>query len=222
MMPLPHRQKQVIDLLVAGLRDKEIAETLGVSEVTVAKHIRTVVKKYKARTRIHAVTFYNMQQFKKGKEETMINETAQEVESIKNTITAECDNLTQITQNELDQARAQNLTETQISELEARLKKVKAANGMTLSDIEVRLIQARDREAKEQLERNAEMLARSASEKAVMKAQLQGAWLREGGSLNDFKLAWNDIYKAEMIKRTMARSSVDEKNATQAIRNSMR
>ena len=55
MVTLTPRQKVVIALLIDGMRDKEIALTMGVKAVTVRKHINKIVRKFGGRTRIHAI-----------------------------------------------------------------------------------------------------------------------------------------------------------------------
>ena len=55
MTSLSHREQEVIQLLAEGLRDREIAKTLFISDRTVKFHINNVVTKLNARTRIQAM-----------------------------------------------------------------------------------------------------------------------------------------------------------------------
>ena len=59
---LSYREQEVIQLLANGLRDREIAEKLFISDRTVKFHINNVVTKLKAKTRIQAIH----QAYKKG------------------------------------------------------------------------------------------------------------------------------------------------------------
>ena len=52
---LSHREQEVIQLLAEGLRDREIAQRLYISDRTVKFHINNVVTKLNARTRIQAI-----------------------------------------------------------------------------------------------------------------------------------------------------------------------
>lgn len=52
---LSPRERQVIDLVAAGLRTAEIADRLELSRATVETHIRAVVRKLAVRTRLQAV-----------------------------------------------------------------------------------------------------------------------------------------------------------------------
>ena len=52
---LSHREKEVIELLAGGLRDREIAQKLFISDRTVKFHINNVLNKLNARTRIQAI-----------------------------------------------------------------------------------------------------------------------------------------------------------------------
>lgn len=51
---LSPRERQVLRDLSAGLMNKEIASRLGLSEVTVKMHVRSICAKLKARNRTHA------------------------------------------------------------------------------------------------------------------------------------------------------------------------
>jgi len=53
--PLSERQQEVLDLVAAGYRDREIAQRLKLSRYTVAEHIRNCFKKLGVRTRAHAL-----------------------------------------------------------------------------------------------------------------------------------------------------------------------
>ena len=52
---LSHREREVIGLLAGGMRDREIAEKLFISDRTVKFHINNAVTKLNAKTRIQAV-----------------------------------------------------------------------------------------------------------------------------------------------------------------------
>jgi PAS domain S-box-containing protein len=49
-MPLSAREKQVLGLLVQGKSAREIAETLGISYVTVRNHLQTILRKFGVHT----------------------------------------------------------------------------------------------------------------------------------------------------------------------------
>ena len=49
-MPLSAREKQVLSLLVQGKSAREIAETLGISYVTVRNHLQTILRKFGVHT----------------------------------------------------------------------------------------------------------------------------------------------------------------------------
>ena len=51
-------EKQVIDLLQQGLRNREVAEVLFISQATVKVHVQHVLEKLGARTRAEAVARY--------------------------------------------------------------------------------------------------------------------------------------------------------------------
>ena len=55
LVELSRREQEVIKLLAAGMRDREIAEKLFISDRTVKFHINNAVTKLKAKTRIQAV-----------------------------------------------------------------------------------------------------------------------------------------------------------------------
>lgn len=52
---LSHREREIIQLLTTGLRDREIAQKLFISDRTVKFHINNVVQKLDAKTRIQAI-----------------------------------------------------------------------------------------------------------------------------------------------------------------------
>ena len=52
---LTRRELQVLGLLVTGLRDREIADELGLSTRTVSKHLESVYRKLGVSTRSAAV-----------------------------------------------------------------------------------------------------------------------------------------------------------------------
>jgi DNA-binding NarL/FixJ family response regulator len=53
---LTARELDVLRLIGIGLRNKQIASDLGISETTVSFHIKNVVDKLQANDRTHAVT----------------------------------------------------------------------------------------------------------------------------------------------------------------------
>ena len=59
--PLSQREQEVVQLLAAGLRDREIAEQLYISERTVKFHIKNLLTKLDVKTRAQAI-FETMQQ----------------------------------------------------------------------------------------------------------------------------------------------------------------
>ena len=52
---LSQREQEVIRLLIAGMRDREIAKTLFISDRTVKFHINNVMHRFKAKTRIQTI-----------------------------------------------------------------------------------------------------------------------------------------------------------------------
>ena len=54
---LSAREREVLSLLAAGLRNREIAERLGVGEATVKTHVRHVLEKLRFRNRAEAAAF---------------------------------------------------------------------------------------------------------------------------------------------------------------------
>lgn len=52
---LTPREREVMDLLMTGIRDREISQLLGCSEGTVRKHLQQVYRKLGVRSRIGAV-----------------------------------------------------------------------------------------------------------------------------------------------------------------------
>ncbi|HXF14128.1 MAG TPA: response regulator transcription factor, partial [Terriglobales bacterium] len=53
---LTSREMQVLLLIRDGLRNKQIADELSISETTVSFHIKNVIDKLEANDRTHAVT----------------------------------------------------------------------------------------------------------------------------------------------------------------------
>jgi DNA-binding NarL/FixJ family response regulator len=54
--PLSEREIEILELIAAGAANKEIAERLGITEVTVKAHLRNIYAKIGAQNRAHAVT----------------------------------------------------------------------------------------------------------------------------------------------------------------------
>ncbi|WP_036478355.1 LuxR C-terminal-related transcriptional regulator [Myxosarcina sp. GI1] len=52
---LSHREREIVQLLAEGLRDREIAQKLFISDRTVKFHVNNAVNKLQARTRIQAI-----------------------------------------------------------------------------------------------------------------------------------------------------------------------
>ena len=52
---LTGREQQVLDLMAAGRSNRRIAETLGISENTVKNHVRRILEKFQATSRMEAV-----------------------------------------------------------------------------------------------------------------------------------------------------------------------
>lgn len=52
---LSQREREILDALGNGLRDKEIAALLGISIETVRTHVRNAMRTLRAHTREHAV-----------------------------------------------------------------------------------------------------------------------------------------------------------------------
>jgi DNA-binding CsgD family transcriptional regulator len=53
---LSPREREVLALVSQGLRNRDIAQRLFISEVTVKVHVRNIMKKLGARSRAHAVS----------------------------------------------------------------------------------------------------------------------------------------------------------------------
>jgi len=58
MIGLSPREKQVMDLLAQGKRDKDIAAVLGISPRTAQKHVGGACNKLGAQTRAEATAIY--------------------------------------------------------------------------------------------------------------------------------------------------------------------
>jgi len=57
-MNLSPRQTEIIRLIAAGLRDKEIADRLGISVKTVNIHVWLIIRRLKAGSRSHAAVIW--------------------------------------------------------------------------------------------------------------------------------------------------------------------
>jgi DNA-binding NarL/FixJ family response regulator len=57
LVELTPREREVLDLLAEGLRNREIADRLVLSEATVKTHVRHVLEKLRVRNRAEAVAF---------------------------------------------------------------------------------------------------------------------------------------------------------------------
>ena len=57
LAPLSDRERDVLALLAQGLRNREIAERLIISEPTVKTHVRHVLEKLRIRNRAEAAAF---------------------------------------------------------------------------------------------------------------------------------------------------------------------
>jgi DNA-binding CsgD family transcriptional regulator len=55
MNPLSPRQREIMRLMSRGDADKEIADKLAISTGTVRFHIRRILAKTRARSRVHAL-----------------------------------------------------------------------------------------------------------------------------------------------------------------------
>jgi DNA-binding NarL/FixJ family response regulator len=53
---LTNREVEVIDLIAQGMRNKEIAATLGISEETAQVHVKHILAKLKVKDRSAAIT----------------------------------------------------------------------------------------------------------------------------------------------------------------------
>jgi DNA-binding NarL/FixJ family response regulator len=53
--PLTKKELEVLSLMTAGLSNKEIAESLGVTEATIKTHASTIFSKLGVRDRVRAV-----------------------------------------------------------------------------------------------------------------------------------------------------------------------
>ena len=148
-----------------------------------------------------------------------MNETSEQVETQIADISKECLSFLAPLRLELEQAEKRGLAKEHIEQLREKIKRVETSDNVTLASLNVRLIEAKKRENKATAEKEAEIERRSASDKAIMKAQMQGAWIREGGDLDGFHAAWEELYKAEIMKRTLARVAGDERKGIQSIKN---
>jgi DNA-binding NarL/FixJ family response regulator len=57
LMPLTNRQKQVLQLIADGCSNKQISQSLSISESTVENHVHHVYKKLKLSNRAQAVAY---------------------------------------------------------------------------------------------------------------------------------------------------------------------
>ena len=56
LLPLSRRECEVLALIVKGCRNREIAETLSISELTVKRHVHNMLEKLRVPTRSAAVS----------------------------------------------------------------------------------------------------------------------------------------------------------------------
>lgn len=61
MSELPQRQRQIVELLAAGLSNKEIAKTLGIALPTVKNHISALFRKFDTQNRIGLINKFDFQ-----------------------------------------------------------------------------------------------------------------------------------------------------------------
>lgn len=55
LMKLTNREKEVLDLLIAGMKNREIAEYLHISDNTVETHLTHIYDKLNVRNRVEAI-----------------------------------------------------------------------------------------------------------------------------------------------------------------------
>ena len=65
-MKLTKREQEVMELLIVGKRDREIAEAIGISTRTAQKHVDSACNKMGALTRAQAAAIYVGQMRAKG------------------------------------------------------------------------------------------------------------------------------------------------------------
>ncbi len=53
--PLTTREREILGCIRRGETDKEIGDRIGIKENTVNNHVRSILKRLKARSRAHAV-----------------------------------------------------------------------------------------------------------------------------------------------------------------------
>lgn len=58
MRPLTPREKDIVDLVVKGLTNREVADHLGVSEKTVKFHMTNIFRKYEVTQRAALIVKY--------------------------------------------------------------------------------------------------------------------------------------------------------------------
>jgi DNA-binding NarL/FixJ family response regulator len=63
MRPLTDRELEILDLMRQGLKNREIAVTLEISDSTVHKHARNIFEKLKARNRAEAIYLTSTEEF---------------------------------------------------------------------------------------------------------------------------------------------------------------
>ncbi len=68
-LDISNREKEIINLLVTGMTQKEIAEKLFISNRTVETHIKNLTKKMNAKNSVQLVSIYT--EYKKGNRENM-------------------------------------------------------------------------------------------------------------------------------------------------------
>jgi hypothetical protein len=148
------------------------------------------------------------------KEETMeknIDDVIKSLENKKEGIAAECANFEGGIQRELDLAYLKGMEANYIAGLEAQLSSAKERGAKLLERVDSELTAAKEaliqkqQALQEQSELNAENV------KQQIKEELRSAWVLSGGDPANFEAAFDDLYTAEIKKRTLAKLDEDKK-----------